>query len=74
MLIERVFNRSDPKDRVIETNNASPKLASHAPKVRIIREKNRSVCDSVPVLKAVITTKVRIVASKAKSLIRRWWR
>ena len=69
--MERVFNKSDPKDRVMETSSARPSLASHAPKVRIIREKNKSVCDSVPVLKAVITTRVKIVASRAKSLIRR---
>lgn len=61
---------SFPKARDIATRHASPRLASQAPKVRMIKEKYTSEQE----YKIIISIRVKITPSKANKAINRWRR
>ena len=56
------------------TRQASPSLASHAPKVNITRVKINSDAFSIIVNDAIIKVSVRIIASKTSKAINKWLR
>lgn len=71
-MVERDFSRSEPYERVIATRQASPRLASHAPKVRIISMKKISFI--LVFVRDINKARERIMASKQRSDIRRDFR
>lgn len=63
-----------PNVRAIETRQARPSLASQAPKVKRIKGKNISIELIVPDKKILSNAKVRIMASRARRLVKMWFR
>lgn len=65
---------SVPCLRIMQTRRAKPRLASHAPKVRRIIHKKVSISLIDPIKKAIERAKVRIIPSRANSVISRCFR
>lgn len=71
MFNERLFKWSLPYDRLIAVIHASPRLASHAPKVSMVMT---NMSHDVLTKMIIIRIRLKIIASRAKSAIRRCWR
>ena len=65
------LQRSFPRARDKETKHARPSLASHAPKVRTTKARINSEGLSNIINAVSIRVRVRIIASKARSPIKR---
>ena len=65
---------SDPKERVIEVSSARPRLASQAPKVRMVIRINELARSSADIRIVKNKVMVKIIPSRAKRAIRRCFR
>ena len=70
----RQATESVPYLRIIHTRRARPSLASHAPKVSRMIQRNVSNSFEVPMRRAIDKARIKIIPSRARSLIRRCFR
>lgn len=74
MLEFRAFMLEEPEVRVKRTKHARPRLASQAPKVRMIKIRKAWFIDRRDEENEIKNARERIIASKERSAIKIWWR